>query len=86
MNRPTKVEALSDFRIRVAYSDGTEGVIDLSGDIGRGVFTPLADEAFFRTVHVGQFGQISWSEDIEICPDAAYCDIMRNPAPEALHA
>ena len=86
MNRPTKVEALSDFRIRVAYPDGTEGVIDLSGDVGRGVFTPLADEAFFRTVHVGQFGQISWSEDIEICPDAAYYDITRNPATEALHA
>ncbi len=47
MNRPTKVEALSDFRIRVAYSDGIEGVIDLSGDVGRGVFTPLADEALF---------------------------------------
>lgn len=86
MNRPTKVEALSDFRIRVAYSDGTEGVIDLSGDIGRGVFTPLADEAFFRTVHVGQFGQIAWSEEIEICPDAAYDDITRDRATEALHA
>ena len=86
MNRPTKVEALSDFRIRVAYPDGTEGVIDLSGDVGHGVFTPLADEAFFRTVHVGQFGQIAWSEDIEICPDAAYYDITRNPATEALHA
>ena len=86
MNRPTKVEALSDFRIRVAYPDGTEGVIDLSGDVGRGVFTPLADEAFFRTVHVGQFGQIAWSEDIEICPDAAYYDITRNPATEPLHA
>ena len=86
MNRPTKVEALSDFRIRVAYPDGTEGVIDLSDDVGRGVFTPLADEAFFRTVHVGQFGQISWSEDIEICSDAAYYDITRNPATEPLHA
>ena len=86
MNRPTKVEALSDFRIRVAYPDGTEGVIDLSGDVGRGVFTPLADEAFFRTVHIGQFGQIAWSEDIEICPDAAYYDITRYPATKALHA
>ena len=59
MNRPTKVEALPGFRIRVVYASGTEGVIDLSGDVGRGVFAPLADEAFFRTVHVGQFGQIA---------------------------
>ena len=86
MIRPTNVEAMSDFRLRVVYSDGIEGVIDLSRDIGRGVFTPLADEAFFRTVHIGQFGQIAWSEDIEICPDAAYQEITRHPAIAAVHA
>ena len=72
MKRPNKVEALPGFRIHVAYPDGAEGVIDLSADVGRGVFAPLADEAFFETVHIGRFGQIAWSEDIEICPDAAY--------------
>ena len=86
MNRPTKVEALPGFRIRVVYASGTEGVIDLSGDVGRGVFAPLADEVFFRTVHIGQFGQIAWSEEIEICPDAAYYEITRNPAAPAVHA
>ncbi len=86
MNRPTKVEALPGFRIRVVYASGTEGVIDLSGDVGRGVFAPLSDEAFFRTVHIGQFGQIAWSEEIEICPDAAYYEITRHPAAPAVHA
>ena len=78
MNRPNKVEALSGFRIRVAYPDGAEGVIDLSADVGRGVFAPLADEAVFETVHIGRFGQIAWSEEIEICPDAAYQEIKGN--------
>lgn len=86
MNRPNKVEALSGFRIRVAYPDGVEGVIDLSADVGRGVFAPLADEAFFKTVHIGRFGQIAWSEDIEICPDAAYQEIKGALATEAIHA
>jgi len=86
MKRPTKVEALPEFRLRVAYPDGVEGVIDLASDVGRGVFTPLADEAFFRTVHIGQFGQIAWSEDIEICPDAAYHEIADSAATEAAHA
>ena len=81
MNRPTKIEALPEFRLRVVYPDGVEGVIDLAADVGRGVFTPLADEAFFRTVHIGQFGQIAWSEDIEICPDAAYHEIAHSAAP-----
>ena len=56
----------------MVYPDGVTGIVDLAGDVGRGVFTPLADEAFFRTVHIGQFGQIAWSEDLEISPDAAY--------------
>ena len=86
MNRPNKIEALSGFRIRVAYPDGTEGVIDLSADVGRGVFAPLADEAFFQTVHIGRFGQIAWSEDIEICPDAAYQEITGTRATEVVHA
>ena len=86
MNRPNRVQALSGFRIRVAYPDGTEGVIDLSADVGRGVFAPLADEAFFQTVHIGRFGQIAWSEDIEICPDAAYQEITGRTATGVIHA
>lgn len=86
MIRPTKVEALPNFRLRLMYPDGKEGTIDLSDDVGRGVFTALADEAFFRTVHIGQFGQIAWSEDIEICPDSAYADMICRPASEAIHA
>jgi hypothetical protein len=72
MNRPTSVKPKSGFRLQLVYLDGIEGIIDLSPDVGRGVFAPLADEAFFRTVHIGNYGQISWSEDIEICSDAAY--------------
>lgn len=86
MNRPNKIEALPGYRLRVAYPDGTEGVIDLSADVGRGVFAPLAHEEFFKTVHIGRFGQIAWSEDLEICPDAAYQEITGRTAPAATHA
>ena len=86
MVRPTSVEALPGFRIHVIYSDGTDGVIDLSADVGQGVFAPLSDEAFFRTVRVGRYGQIAWSEDIETCPDAAYREITGRTPAEASHA
>jgi hypothetical protein len=65
MNRPLSAEPKSGFRLQLVYPDGIEGMIDLSRDVGCGVFAPLADEAFFRTVHIGKHGQISWSEDIE---------------------
>lgn len=86
MNRPIRVEALPDYRLRLTYADGVEGVINLANDVGRGVFAPLADEAFFRTVYLGQFGQIAWSEDIEICSDAAYREIESRSAEKTAHA
>lgn len=86
MRRPITVEAMPKFRLRINYPDGVEGVIDLSREVGHGVFSQLADEAFFRTVHIGEFGQIAWSDEIEICPDAAYYEITRKPAPRIVHA
>ena len=86
MRKPTKVEAISGFRLRIAYPDGVEGVIDLSSEVGHGAFAPLADEAFFTTVHIGQFGQIAWSEEIEICSDAAYREITGKSVTQIVHA
>ena len=49
------------------------------------MFAPFADQALFQTVYVGRFGQIAWSEDIEICPDAAYQEITGMTAAEVIH-
>ncbi len=86
MNRPHQVEALPGYRIRVIYTNGVEGVIDLSANVGQGVFAPLLDEAFFQTVHIGSYGQIAWSEEIEICSDAAYQEITGQLSTEVRHA
>ena len=86
MVRPIKVEALPGYRLRLSYSDGVEGEIDLSGDVGRGVFAPLADEAFFGKVYIGAYGQIAWSDDLDICPDSAYREVTQKLAVVTVHA
>jgi hypothetical protein len=86
MVRPIKVTALSGHTLRVDYSDGVTGVIDLSDSIGQGVFAPLTDEAFFRKVHLGNHGQIAWTDELEICPDAAYLEITGKFPREVVHA
>jgi hypothetical protein len=86
MIRPVKITALPGYKIRVDYADGVTGVVDLSDSVGRGVFAPLQDETFFKTVHIGEFGQIAWSEEIEICPDSAYLEIMGKRSPEPAYA
>jgi hypothetical protein len=86
MKRPNRVDALPGHRIELSFPDGTVGVIDLSNSVGKGVFTSLQDEAFFKTVHIGEFGQIAWSEHIEICADAAYLEIKEKAAHQLTHA
>ena len=86
MIRPIKVRALPRGRICVSFSDGVEGVIDLSPSVGHSIFTPLKDSNFFETVHIGAYGQIAWSDEIEICPDAAYLEIKQKALLEPAHA
>lgn len=86
MIRPVKVTALPNHKIRVNYADGVSGIIDLSDSVGRGIFAPLTNESFFKKVHVGDHGQIAWSDEIEICPDAAYLEIIGKISTEPAHA
>jgi Protein of unknown function (DUF2442) len=65
---------------------GTSGEIDLSQDVGKGVFSALRDTRFFETVHVGSYGQIQWTDDLEICPEAAYQELKNRLSTKVSHA
>ena len=67
-----EVEARDGYRIWVRYDDGVSGEIDLSHLTGKGVFKAWDDLEFFRGVYVIPEQAIAWSEEIDICPDAAY--------------
>lgn len=75
MIRPTDVEARDGYRIRLRYSDGTAGEIDLSHLCGRGVFAVWKEPGYFQRVHVTPHRAIAWDDDIELCPDALYMEL-----------
>jgi hypothetical protein len=75
MPNAIEVKALEKFQIWVKYSDGVTGVADLSELKGKGVFSAWSDEREFQKVHLGDSGQIRWSEQIELCPDSIYLRI-----------
>lgn len=70
--KPTSVHALPNYRMRVAFSNGAEGVVDLSDLVGQGVFKAWEDQYFFAQAHLGPGRQIRWNDEIELCPDAIY--------------
>lgn len=67
-----EVEARDGFRIWVRFDDDVSGEIDLSDHVGKGVFKAWDDPDFFRGVYVDPDRAIAWSEEIDMCPDAAY--------------
>lgn len=72
MPTPVKVKPLDHYQIWIMYSDGVEGVVDLSYLVGDGVFALWNDYAEFQKVHIGPSGEIAWSEQIDLCSDAIY--------------
>jgi hypothetical protein len=86
MRRPERVVPLPGYKLEISFPDGVSGIIDLSDSVGHGVFAPLHDEAFFNKVYIGEFGQIAWSAEIEICSDAAYLEITGKYSRQLAHA
>lgn len=86
MIRPSRVKPLPGYRIQLSYPDGVEGVLDLSEMVKKGIFQRLQDPSAFELVHIGEHGQVAWSEHLEICPDAAYKEILSTTLPRLTHA
>ena len=67
------VKALSKYKIRLKYSDNTEGEIDLSHLSGRGVFKDWDKDDLFNKVSIdSESGAIAWNSKIDLCPNTLY--------------
>lgn len=74
-------EPLADYRVQLAYDDGVSGQVDLSHLAGNGVFSAWHDLAFFNQAKIGEYGELSWGNEIELCPDALYLQVTgKSPA------
>ena len=73
--KPVEVKALEGYCLWIKYSDGIEGVVDLSDLVGKGVFALWKDYREFQKVCIGAGGAIAWGEEIDLCPDALYLRI-----------
>ncbi len=72
MKKITEAKALGNFRLWLRFSDGTEGIADLSDLAGKGVFSAWNAPDVFAKVVVTDFGAVAWGDEIDLCPDALY--------------
>lgn len=77
MHRVVSVEPLAGYRLRLSFSDGVTGEVDLSDIVGEGVFQALRDPAEFAKVQVDpETHTVAWPGGIDLCPDSLYEDVL----------
>ena len=82
MFRVVDVVPLPEFKLRLRYSDGVEGIVDLSHLAGKGVFEVWDQAGVFENVSIGSAGEIRWGEHVDLCPDALYMELTGKSAEE----
>jgi len=84
----TGVRVLNGYRLELTFSDGVQGIVDLSNRIiGRGgAFELLENLHYFRQVRVdSELGTIVWPNGVDFCPELLRGWAMSEavPQPEA---
>ena len=69
------VKPLPQYKLLLRYSDGAEGVVDLSHLAGKGVFAAWDRAGAFENVSIGSGGEIRWGDAVDLCPDALYMQL-----------
>jgi hypothetical protein len=78
-----EARALNLYRLYVKFSDGAEGVVDLSSWAGKGVFAAWDDPAFFEQVQINSTGRsLEWGSLIDLCADSLYMGLTGRAAQE----
>jgi hypothetical protein len=67
--RSRRCRYLHDFNISLKFADGSEGEIDLAGELWGPVFEPLKDEACFRNFSIAEYGTICWPNGADLAPE-----------------
>jgi len=83
MHKIINVTVLENYKLKLEYDNGQQGIADLSHLVGKGVFALWNDYNAFRKVKIGSSGELLWSDQIDICPDSLYLKIT-NQEPEDL--
>ena len=71
----TDLEARDKFKLWLRYSDGTEGVVDLSDMAHTELFADWQKPGVFEQVVIGENGEVMWTEDAALCSDSLYLDL-----------
>jgi hypothetical protein len=68
--------ALPDYKLKVEFEDGIEGIIDLGNWKGKGVFSFWNDENNFKSFKITSNKKLEWNDEIDMDPDSFYLKLV----------
>ena len=73
MPRLIETRYVRGFVLWLRFSDGSEGEVDLAGELSGPIFEPLRDPAYFRSFQLDpEFHTIVWPNGADIAPEFLY--------------
>ena len=76
MKHIVAAQALADHKLKLRFDDGVEGVVNLAGEVGKGMFAAWKDPKHFASVKIQHGGRsLEWPGEIDLCADALYLEI-----------
>jgi hypothetical protein len=76
----TGVAVVGDHVLRLLFSDGTAGDVDLSAQRWAGVLEPLNDPSYFAQVKLdAEAGTVVWPDGIDLAPEPLYEQAKAHP-------
>lgn len=68
-----KAEYIRDYKIKITFDDGSEGIVDLSESLEGKVFESLKDKKNFSKFKVDEeLGTIVWENGADLAPEYLY--------------
>jgi hypothetical protein len=76
MKKITAFKVLEHYRVWLRFDDGVEGEVDFSAHVGKGVFAPWTDYAFFHQAAIGERGRsLEWPGELDFCADSLWLQV-----------
>jgi hypothetical protein len=70
---------LGDFRVRVSFNNGQEGIADLREALRGPMFEPLKDESLFAQLSVdAELDTLTWPNGADLAPEYIYYQAFKN--------
>lgn len=76
--RILSVKPMDDYSLFITFEDGLSGIVSIKDSLYGPMFEPLKNVKFFRSVFLGEHGEVCWPNGADLAPDALYAELLAN--------